>query len=78
MYQNERFHLSDQQLQALTDWTNERCKTYWQEGGGDSFEFNVTFSFSYFGRSVVATVDGEILELEDEMGDCLPSVKEQP
>lgn len=78
MYTNERFHLSDQQLQQLTEWTNERCKSYWQDGYGDSFQFDVTFSFSYFGRSVIATVDGEHLGLEDEMGDCLPPVKEHP
>lgn len=69
MIRNDQFHLNEDQLRKLTEWSSAQTNAMISEGCGESAQLSVTFSFSIFGRSVGASHTAPEPELILE--DCL-------
>lgn len=68
MITNERFLLSEEQLQQLSAWIDERSSAWAKDDDQFSLEVTVSFSFSILGRCVVARLsDNESLVIEDAL-----------
>ena len=68
MATNEQFHLTDEQLQKLTEWIDERSTAWAKDDDSMCFDVTVSFSFSVFGRGVIARIgEGEPLVIEADL-----------
>lgn len=56
MLTNENFRLSDKQLRAYNEWAATVAKAHFNADAGESLEISIRFSFSPFGREVIAVV----------------------
>lgn len=77
MYTNAHFALTDEQLAKLTEWSRMQHQADYAEDCQESVELSVTFSFSKWGRDVVASVNpaSNPLVLEDCLEDWLSDSK---
>lgn len=53
---NNLFMLSDKQLAAYTEWAQQRAEEHAAADALESLEISVTFTFSPYGREIVARV----------------------
>jgi hypothetical protein len=53
---NDDFHLTDEQLRAYNDWATKVSAAHFNADAGESLEISIRFSFSLFGREVIAVV----------------------
>ena len=66
MLTNQQFHLTDEQLRKLSEWIEERSTNWAKDDDQFSLELSVSFSFSVFGRRVVASIsENESFIVED-------------
>ena len=66
MISNENFLLTEDQLQKLSSWIDERSTEWAKDDDQFSLELTVSFSFSAFGRNVIARIgESETLIIED-------------
>lgn len=66
MISNENFRLTADQLQKLSSWIDNRSTAWAKDDDQLSFELTVSFSFSAFGRNVIAQIgESETLTIED-------------
>lgn len=56
MVSNNIFRLSDEQLAAYTEWAQRQGAAHAEADALESLEISVTFTFTPYGREVVASV----------------------
>ena len=65
MLNNESLKLSEGQWARYRAWADLIAKAYWDEDISESLEFEISTTFSLFGRSVEARCGNQKLVLEE-------------